>query len=426
MKLPNINQSSFLLMLFSPALGVFLSIKNLGWEQRKWALIIFSTIYASIMVIDEGVDSYRYIQFVHGYAGMSFQEFLIISSRIIQLNPLPGYPADLYVHVLNYFFGSLIGLPGLFFPFVGFIYGYFYINALSKILIWTKGKKFNLLFWSIIFLFIIHRTFFNMQTVRSWTGLWVLFNGVFGYFQTKNKKFIALALLSPLIHFGYLAIAIPFFLSIIFKKIPNKIYIVFYLASFFVSISQQGILTTASETRLGESKIDTYYNEFSDPIIERKKRTEQNWYTKYGSTDSSYIGGNALAVTLLLGGFFRKKMTSLESGLFTVGLLMATMANFGSFIYTFYSRTMANAVLYFLATAALLCIRGEIFSRKNSNKSLISFLLWISVLIHIPKVFYTLASFIQFTSIYFFALPFIAWFSDKINVSIREVLGWFI
>ena len=118
-------------------------------------------------------------------------------------------------------------------------------------------------------------------------------------------------------------------------------------------------------------------------------------------------------------------MTKLEMGLFSVGLMMASLANLSNFVFTFYTRTMANAVLYILATVVLLAIRGELLRNNGSKLILTRIMLWISILIFVPKVVYTLANIIYYTSFYMLAAPFLGWLPD-LNVSIREVLGWFL
>ena len=202
--------------------------------------------------------------------------------------------------------------------------------------------------------------------------------------------------------------------------------LILYLSSFFVNVNPGGVLNRLKENELGKTKVSSYYREDGDPILARiEKQQNAAWYTKYGKRKAAYWGGNAFALTLILTGFFKKRMTKLEAGLFATGLMMASLANFGDFVYAFYSRTMANAVLYFLATVVLLATRGELL--KGSGLKLIAtkVMLWVSVLIFIPKVVYTLANIIYYTSFYILAAPFLGWLPD-VNISIREVIGWFL
>src|SRR5690606_17639551 len=100
-------------------------------------------------------------------------------------------------HFLFGIAGSMFQSPSLLFALVGSVYGYYYGNALLKVIKFSKNQKITVLAFTLITLFVILRGFESMQTIRSWTGMWVLFNGVLGFYQTKNKKYILLIIFSP-------------------------------------------------------------------------------------------------------------------------------------------------------------------------------------------------------------------------------------
>ena len=191
---------------------------------------------------------------------------------------------------------------------------------------------------------------------------------------------------APLIHFAYFAMAIPAYLIIFIRKLSPKIFIIIYISSFFININPSGIITKLKRNELGEQKVQSYYDPKEDPILARTQNKNLNWYAEFGKRKATNIGGNAFAITLILCGFFRKRMTKIEAGLFSTGLLMASMANFGDFVFTFYSRTMANAVLYILATVTLLLIRGELLKGTGKKLIITKSLVWISALIFVPKI----------------------------------------
>ena len=416
-----------IITLISPVLGFYYSIKDLKWPQRRWALIILITIFGSILTFPEAADSYRVQQQAFNYAGMSFYEFINILKHIVTLNPLSGYPSDVYIHVLSYFSGSIVGLPKLIFVIASFVFGYFYVTALSKILRWNKHNRKSIIFSAVILIFIILRSIDSLQSVRAWTGMWILFNGVFSYLQTHKKRYFWLILAAPLVHFMYFVISLPAIFVIFFKKLSPKIFILIYFSSFFININPVDVINKFKKNNLAEKKISGYYQNGVDPYLSRIEAQKNTvWYARFGNRDALIYGGNAFALTLILGGFFNKKrMTKLEMGLFSVGLMMASLANLSNFVFTFYTRTMANAVLYILATVVLLAIRGELLRNNGSKLILTRIMLWISILIFVPKVVYTLANIIYYTSFYMLAAPFLGWLPD-LNVSIREVLGWFL
>ncbi|OIQ21438.1 MAG: hypothetical protein BM557_04070 [Flavobacterium sp. MedPE-SWcel] len=419
---------SILLLLISPLFGLFCGLKYLSWQNRKLIIILFFVIYGSLLKYGAESDAAVYVNLLELYSDMSISEFFLRLKHILLLDPLPNSPNDVYVHCLAFFSAGVVGTKAIFFPIVAGIYGYFYVMAMSKILKWENKKQVTLLLLSVAFLFIIHRSITSFQTVRTWTGMWILFNGVLGYHQTKNRKYLFLMFAAPLVHFAYLVIALPVFASLSYKKIPGIAVISLYILSFFTTLNPGGILNVSKDNSLAEEKVGAYYRENKygesiDPIMERREKSNAVWYAKYGKTDSVYYGGHAFALFIILGGFYRKRMTPVEVGLFTAGLLTATLANFGTFSYAFYSRTMANAVIYILATVVLMTTRGAFQFNTVLNPRLTKFLQWVCVLIFLPKMVFFIAEFLVFTSIFILGMPFVGWTSETLNISIRELIG---
>ena len=106
---------SILLLFISPILGLFFGIKNLMWKHKKLVIILFSCIYGSLIIYQDGADAARYLDMVNRYDLMSFTEFNDLLIGILNLESVYGYPSDLYVHFLAYLVGSIIGFSGLFY-----------------------------------------------------------------------------------------------------------------------------------------------------------------------------------------------------------------------------------------------------------------------------------------------------------------------
>lgn len=417
---------SLILMFLSPILGLLYNINNLTWRYRKWGLIFFITIFGTVYQFPEEADAARHQQNVYNhYLNLPLARFAEELYHIIILSPLPGTKGDVYIHVLSYLLGGVFGLPQLFFPVVSFIFAYFYITALSKILLWNKDLKKPLIFIALIFILVIYRGIDNINTVRTWTGTWILFNGVFGYLQTKQKKYLFLMLLAPMVHAAYFVMALPAYAVIFIKRFPPTFFVLIYAASFFITLNSSIVLDSLKSTDLGKDKVDSYYIEDNDPRLARREELKGNWYTALGKAKSLHWGSNALAITLILTGLFsREKMNKLELGLFSTGLMMAAFANFGDFISAFYNRTMINAGLYVLVVVVLLLIRGELFRAGGLLLLGRKILLWGSIFLFIPHTVYTISSMLYFTSVYMVALPFIGWFFGDLNLSLRELLNW--
>lgn len=417
-------------MLISPIIGLIYGLFNLDFKGKRLILTLFGIFYGILLNYSDANDAGAYARLVKSYYTLDLSNFINRFYGIITFAPLPDSPNDLYIHFLCGIAGSLFGSVGLLFAIVGGVYGYLYGNAMLKIIKLPQSKKIGVLAVFLVTLFVIHRSFENMQTIRSWTGMWVLFNGVLGYYQSKKRKYLFLMIISPFFHLMYAFIAIPAILLAIFKFIPRKLIIGIYLFSFVANVNTLLLVNVASENQLTEKKLGSYYRinddgEAIDPIANRQENSNAVWYAKYGKTDAVYYGATYFICFFLLAGYFKKEiLTNVEYGLFATGILMASLANFLSFAYALYSRTMANATVYILAVLVLLVLRGffinyhTIFWRKIGIR--------IGVLIFIPKIVFFISYFIGKTSMLLLALPFLIVFGESLNFSIKEFIKVFI
>lgn len=421
---------ALILLFLSPIIGLVYTLRNLNDKVKLLFFTLFGAIYGLTINYSEGNDAGSHAQNLKSYYFLGLSDFIDRFWGIITFNPLPNSPSDLYIHFLFGIAGSFFRSPTLLFVIVGAVYGYFYGNALLKVIKLPKGRKLSFLMIIFIILFVILRGFENMQTIRSWTGMWVLFNGVLGYYQTKKIKYILLIVFAPFFHLMYLFIAVPALILVLFKQLPRKWIIGIYLVSFIANINTLSVLNIASQNPLAQKKVGSYYRisedgEEIDPIAIRQEESNAVWYAKYGKTDSVYYGSTYFIFFLILAGYYRKsKMTEVEYGLLATGVLMASLANFLSFSYAFYSRTMANASAYILAVMVLLAIRG-IFSYKN-KLSWKNLAIWLGVLIFIPKVVYFISDFMYRTSMSIMAFPFLRFLGEDYNFSIRDFIDQFL
>lgn len=416
-----------MLLIVSPAISLIFALKNLDSRGKRLILTLFGLLYGLFINYSFGSDAWSHVQNMRSYYHMDFNEFIQRFFGILTFTPLPYSPEDLYIHFLFGIAGSLFQSPQLLFAVVGTVYGYFYGGALLKIFKLKRGARITALVLMLIVLFVTLRSYENMQTIRSWTGMWVLFNGVMGFYQTNQRKYILLIIFSPFFHLMYLFIALPSLITIIWKNIPPKLTIVIYLFSFATNINTLSVINLASENQLAEKKLNTYYRindigEEIDPIANRQEESNAVWYAKYGKTTTVYYGSTYFIFFLILAGYFTKRlMTNLEFNLLSIGILMASLANFMSFSYTFYSRTMANASLYVLAVMVILAIRGNFINPQWKNIAV-----WIGVLIFIPKLLFFASDFMTRTSLLIFAFPFFHFFEGGHNFSIRDFIDFFI
>jgi hypothetical protein len=418
--------------MISPILGLVYGLRNLDHKGKKLVLIFFGLFYGLLLNYSADVDAGAYASLVKSYYYLGWDTFADRFIGIITLSLEDGSPSDLYIHILCGIAGSMFSSTSLLFALVGTVYGYFYGSALLKVIDFSnsKLKKISFLTFMLILLFMIHRSFDSMQTIRSWTGMWVLFNGVFGYYKTKNKKYLLLIIISPFFHLMYGFIAIPAILAIAFKSLPKFLFVGIYAISFLFNVNSLLIVDAASDNDLAKKKLVSYYRVDKeggtiDPIALRQEESNAVWYAKFGKTTSVYTGATFFMIFLILGGYYSKKiMNNVEYGLMTTALLMATLANFLSFAYALYSRTMANASTYVLALMVLLVLRGVFKKRPGINYEAVG--IWIGVIIFIPKIVYFSSDFLYRTSMLLFVFPFINLFDTSLNFSVRDTINLFL
>ena len=412
------------IILLSPLLGVFYAIRNLKWQQKKPVLILAITLFGATIILNTS-DGFVLQQMIYDhYVGLTFKQWWFEFIQILKFSPETGTKGDVFSHVFSYVIGHLLGIPGQYFIFVSFIYAWFFVQSISKILRWESNVPRSSLFWGLIVVFVSYRFIDVLQSVRTYTGAWVLFYAVLRYHETAKSRFLILALSAPLFHFVYFIIVLPTLIGILLKRLSPWAFIVVYGLSFFISVNSANLLRQAEQTDLGQSKVQDYYRDdpttYFNPLEEKSAR----WYKRYGNGVVLYQAPHLLISVLIFLGFnTTDKFRGLESPLFKTGLLLASLANLGSFVPVFYNRTIVNAGIYITAVMVLLLARGALLHpSSNTSRKII---LWIVFFSFFPYIVYVIANMIQFTSVFMLMAPVLGLF-EGVNFSIREFIEFFI
>ncbi|MEL7222315.1 MAG: EpsG family protein, partial [Bacteroidota bacterium] len=357
----------YLMLLISPLIGVYLAVRNLRWEGRRKVLILAITIFGATIILNDADGARLRAALYNHYVGLSFSDWFYELTEILQFNTVDGLKGDVYSHFFSYLIGHIMGIPSQYFLFVSFIFAYFYIGSLSKVLRWDRSKSRSNVFWAFIIIFIAYRSIDTIQSVRTWTGAWLLFYSVYHYHATQKTKYLWLMLMAPLCHVAYFIIALPAYAVIFVKRLSPKLFIPFYLCTFLISVNPKQIIGQLQTTELGASKVDGYYREDNAYDEDRVAAAQRvNFYQRIGK---GWALPNAphftIGALLILGMVSSKRLTKLEMSLLSTGILMATGANLGSFVNVFYNRTMGNAGIYILAVTVSLLIRGELIKGRG-------------------------------------------------------------
>ncbi|MEO0877512.1 MAG: hypothetical protein AAFY48_23165, partial [Bacteroidota bacterium] len=201
---------SALLMAISPFLSLVVGLRSRDMHYKRWLLVLFITIFGSLIVLDQGTDGLVHQGRVYEYyMNHSFDQFFTELMAMLRLEPIKGTKGDVYIHVLSYLLGTVIGLPGLFHVVVAFVYGYFFSGVIIYLLAKLPQLKYRYLFYFFALIFIIWEGIDGINQFRTQTGIWILVYGALGYYETRKWKYLFLMLLPPLCHVAFLIMALP-------------------------------------------------------------------------------------------------------------------------------------------------------------------------------------------------------------------------
>ena len=205
--------ASFLFFLIYPFLGFVLSIKDL----RKWSngivFILFSALWGYSMTFTyTPSDCYRIA------AVFCQRPFFSIDSILEQYDD--GKLVDFYLAITNLFVHQFSPNAKVFFCLLGFFFGLCCYATIRQLILSRKGPNDQYL-KCIVFLLFSTASFGHLAMPRFWTAAWLsafllikLIKGQYYWFP--------LIILLPLIHFGFVPIAVALASSIFFSKFFSK------------------------------------------------------------------------------------------------------------------------------------------------------------------------------------------------------------
>ncbi len=415
-----------LLCFLSPALALLGTLKERSLKLKKYILVTVVTFYGSTIFLSVQNDGYGHMMSVkENYTDMSFIDFSEKLIDILLFKPQNTTNDDVYIHVLSYFVGSVIQLPGLFFVFVSFIYAYFFAGSILKVFsYYPKNKKVTLIFYFLAITFVLWKNIDGINTVRTWTGLWVLFYGTISYYETKKSKYILLMMVPPFIHVGYFIMALPVWIVFIFGFRPFIYSIIFSLSFISSFFNQNLVISQLNSSQLGQSKVKSYYVEEQLSVAEKYElNQDKTWYRTLERAGIQYIGINIITFCLIFSGIYFYQMNYIERSLLSVGLLMKALSNSTWFLYALQNRSNLIAGAYILACLVIFLQRIRYIEKNTFRHKLIYYTLLVGYLFLLPFNVYSLAALMRFISIFMLFFPFVPWFFTDINISIREFVG---
>lgn len=433
-----------LIFFFSPVIGLIYSLRNGSLKTIRWSIFAFTVIYGSLFTFSilgselgskrgEGSDGAVHWNKVYShYQYLEFSEWWKELLAIMQLDPAFGSYTDPYAHILAYFIGGVLNAPQLFFVGVATVFGYFYSGAIVRIIKyinWSSGyNKFYFTF--MVILFTLWCLPSSMQTVRTWTGMWVLVYAVLSYHDTKKWKYLILALCPLFIHFGYTVLGIGVWL-VLFSSYRNpKLYFIIFIISLFVSnfVAKSGFNEYATQTELGKSKVKGYYADDErqaekDQKISKTSR-KANFYKSYEIQGIHHYVLSGMIIFIFI--FLRQNgFGKTENMLFSYGLAQASVANFFTSIFAVYNRGWVIAGVFIIALMLVFLSKQKLINIRLATLK-VKLPLFLIVVFIFPYMLFFLSVFLNMTSVFAIFLPIVSWINPEVGISIRDTIVLFL
>ena len=424
------------LILASVTVPLFLLLaawKTSSQRYRHWLLTAFVTMYGATIAIrydptGEGADGVRHLLLVYDhYVGMTFATFLrdvwnILSFQIAS----DGGIRDLYKHVVSYFVGGVLGQPQLFFTVIAFVYGYFFTGSLLEIFRHVKWRHLNYVILGLAAMLFLVKNIEGVNTVRTWTGLWVLVYACLRYYDTKKTRYVLMMLLPPFIHFGYFLMVLPALAVLVLGNRPRAYGVIFVLSSLTTFINPGDIVDVVSTTERGAEAVAGYYVEEQATFEERRSMAQNmggRWWRAFQFLGIQKWALNLLVYTLLAAGIYFSVMNYRQKSLFSVGLLTIAFSNATWFLFAVSNRSWIIGCVFVLA--AFVMARTDPHTGPRLVKGAPPYYKWgvnLSLILFFPFFLYNLSTILDFPSVFMFVAPFVVWLDPEMNMSIKYVL----
>lgn len=408
-----------------PIIAAISIVKSKSSRYKHQLLTLLIGVYGSTISINQSNDGYRHLAMVSEvYENMSFKQFFYEFFQILTFQLTDSGAQDLYKHILSYFLGAVLQMPFLFFPIVALVYGYFFIGSLLIVLNNFYDREKTWLIIGFTFLLILYESLEGINTVRTWTGMWVLVYACLKYYKTKQNKYLLLMFIPPFIHIGYFIMALPAYIVLIFGNRKLFYIIIFVLSSFVSFINPTNVMVNLQETELGASKSKSYGREEEVDFgskIENNQKEGKNWYVVLQKVGVQNYALTLLIYVLIFFGVYSSKMSELEASIFSIGLLTLTLSNVSWFLYALQNRSALIGGVFILASFLLYTYQNS-HSTKFFKISRVNFLLRVCFLGFIPTLFFKISNVFGYVSFYNLVAPFAVWIEPDINMSVRDFI----
>ncbi len=407
-----------------PALLLVDLFKRRAEAEQRFLIWLFFVVFGLTFIL--GGDAVRHQWRVEEYfSQLPWPYFLDDLWRILTFRVTEYGARDVYNHVISYFFGAILGLPQLYIPFVAAFYGYFFAGSVVLIFRDLTFSRVNYLLIGFVILFLFMQGLAGIQTVRTWTGLWVLVYACLRYYETGQRRYLLLMFTPPLFHFGYFLMTIPAWIVLVYGSRPLLYTSLVAISSFSTLVPTQPMTELMERTERGEASVSSYrVEEQGDRLAQFENRLQQtNWYNAYRRAGIQRWAPIVLVLTLYGSGIYSRGMSTYHRRIFSVGVLTLAFSNSTWFLFAVHNRSLTIASVFILA--GFLMARFQPATAKNF-RGLPPYYQWglhLSFLLWFPLLLFNISVTFDRLSLFTFFAPFLVVIDPELNMSVKEALN---
>lgn len=217
-------------------LGAFLySWKDLKSRSTYWVFFIFFICYGFCFnAVWEAADSFRYVQDLSSFSINPSENWKEVVRDYFSSQ---SNTKDIFHYAVFYLTSLLSGNnPRLFFALVAVIFGFFYIRSL-RIITEEETYQNTPFFFLLALIFTFSNPCFNINGVRFYTAAWVAVYATFQLLIKKNRIYILLLLVLPLIHGSFYIFLFFFLIAYLVRRFYKVLPYLFFISFFFTDIA---------------------------------------------------------------------------------------------------------------------------------------------------------------------------------------------
>lgn len=231
------------LFITSPVASCLYSLKRVNTRSSYLIFFLTSILFGLAFTVPNirlksGIDGITYRIIFESYV---YVTDYIYKQELLEYLSLNSSFKDFYVNTVAFYVTRFTDNYHVMFMIFAMVFSYFMLKSL-RFLTNSNNFKYSIVSYILVYLF-TYNQIFNINGVRFWTAAWIATYCILQIIYNGNKKYYALALLTPFFHGAYfLFIAILIIYSL--TKRSERLWIFLFLFSFVFSSFASTVLVS--------------------------------------------------------------------------------------------------------------------------------------------------------------------------------------